>query len=142
MDAPRPENSASRYPPSEILTTLLRDVSRSFYLTLRVLPRAIRSPIGIAYLLARTSDTIADTAIVPVAQRLETLKSFREHILEPGRKGLNLSQFALAEAKDTNAPGARPPSAAEEALLGYAERIIELLGTLTHGRSDRCPGRS
>jgi hypothetical protein len=40
---------------------LLKQVSRSFYLTLRVLPRSIRMPIGIAY-LPRASDTIAVTA--------------------------------------------------------------------------------
>ena len=46
----------------ELLTELLRDVSRSFYLTLRVLPRPVRPQIGLAYLLARATDTIADTA--------------------------------------------------------------------------------
>ena len=47
--------------PNELLTATLKDVSRSFYLTLRVLPARIRTPIGLAYLLARTSDTVADT---------------------------------------------------------------------------------
>ncbi|MDR0842390.1 MAG: farnesyl-diphosphate farnesyltransferase, partial [Acidobacteriota bacterium] len=32
---------------------LLRRVSRSFYLTLRVLPRTIKPQLGLAYLLAR-----------------------------------------------------------------------------------------
>ena len=48
----------------ELLGGLLKDVSRSFYLTLRVLPGKVRSPIGLAYLLARTTDTIADTELV------------------------------------------------------------------------------
>jgi len=39
---------------------LLRPVSRSFYLSLRVLPAALREPVSLAYLLARTTDTIAD----------------------------------------------------------------------------------
>jgi len=43
---------------------LLKATSRSFYLTLRVLPAAVRSQIGLAYLLARTTDTIADTELV------------------------------------------------------------------------------
>ena len=47
-----------------MLTSLLKEVSRSFYLTMRVLPSAIRPQIGLAYLLARTTDTIADTEIV------------------------------------------------------------------------------
>jgi len=40
-------------PQNDSLTGLLRDVSRSFYLTMRVLPGAIRPQIGLAYLLAR-----------------------------------------------------------------------------------------
>ena len=52
----------------ELLTTLLREVSRSFYLTMRVLPSAIRPQIGLAYLLARTADTIADTELVPLTR--------------------------------------------------------------------------
>jgi farnesyl-diphosphate farnesyltransferase len=39
---------------------LLRRVSRSFYLTLRMLPAGVREPVSLAYLLARLSDTEAD----------------------------------------------------------------------------------
>src|SRR5437868_9149848 len=35
-----------------LLGPLLKGVSRSFYLTLRVLPAGMRDPIGLAYLLA------------------------------------------------------------------------------------------
>ncbi len=42
------------------LNDLLKRTSRSFYLTLRVLPAAVRPQIGLAYLLARTTDTVAD----------------------------------------------------------------------------------
>jgi len=61
-----------------LLTDLLKQVSRSFYLTLRVLPGAIRPQIGLAYLLARASDTIADTEFVPVSMRLKALDALRE----------------------------------------------------------------
>ncbi|MCI0869448.1 MAG: squalene/phytoene synthase family protein, partial [Chloroflexi bacterium] len=47
-----------------LLTDLLKGVSRSFYLTLRVLPGGIREPVGLAYLLARAADTIADTTLI------------------------------------------------------------------------------
>ena len=40
---------------------VLRSVSRSFYLSLRVLPKPLRDPLSLAYLLARATDTIADT---------------------------------------------------------------------------------
>ena len=53
---------------SELIGPLLRDVSRSFYLTLRVLPNAVRPQISVAYLLARASDTIADTDAVQIGR--------------------------------------------------------------------------
>jgi farnesyl-diphosphate farnesyltransferase len=63
------------------LDGLLKETSRSFYLTLRVLPGKIRPQIGLAYLLARTTDTIADTAVLPVERRLTALQNLRDQIL-------------------------------------------------------------
>ncbi len=63
-----------------LLGPLLKGVSRSFYLTLRVLPEGMRDPIGLAYLLARAADTIADTSLIPPAQRLELLLSLRAQV--------------------------------------------------------------
>jgi farnesyl-diphosphate farnesyltransferase len=71
-------------PASDLLTSLLRDVSRSFHLTLRILPAAVRPQIGLAYLLARTTDTIADTDVIPVAGRLAALDGLRQRILKEG----------------------------------------------------------
>ena len=64
------------------LRALLKRTSRSFYLTLRVLPGSVRHQIGLAYLLARTTDTIADTELVPVEQRLAALDELRRCIRE------------------------------------------------------------
>jgi farnesyl-diphosphate farnesyltransferase len=47
---------------SSIDWALLKSVSRSFYLTLRILPAPVRESIGLAYLVARFSDTVADGA--------------------------------------------------------------------------------
>jgi farnesyl-diphosphate farnesyltransferase len=77
-----------------LLTGLLKDVSRSFYLTMRVLPGAIRPPISLAYLLARTTDTVADTAVVPLDRRAEFLRVLRERIL--GRTEITPDFQALA----------------------------------------------
>jgi farnesyl-diphosphate farnesyltransferase len=56
---------------------LLASVSRSFYLTLKALPKELREPISLAYLLARTADTIADTALVSTMVRLDCLERYR-----------------------------------------------------------------
>lgn len=61
-------------------TTILKNVSRSFYLSLRLLPRSMRDAAGLGYLLARSSDTIADTASTPVADRLHWLDAFSHAI--------------------------------------------------------------
>jgi farnesyl-diphosphate farnesyltransferase len=62
---------------ADLLGDLLRQVSRSFYLSLAVLPRPLREPIGLAYLLARAADTIADTPLLPRADRLGHLETLR-----------------------------------------------------------------
>lgn len=68
---------------TELLHHLLRRVSRSFYLSLRLLPGSVRLPIGLAYLLARASDSIADAASAPVELRSRLLEglpdSWAEH---------------------------------------------------------------
>jgi farnesyl-diphosphate farnesyltransferase len=104
----------------EWLTTLLRPVSRSFYLTLRVLPRNIRPQIALAYLLARTTDTIADTDIVPAEQRLAALQQLRERILGTGRAALDFGALARQQG-----------SAAERTLLARVEDSLAALRTLT-----------
>ncbi|MEO8440661.1 MAG: squalene/phytoene synthase family protein [Spartobacteria bacterium] len=55
---------------------ILQSVSRSFYLTIRFLPRPLREPVSLAYLLARATDTIADTATIPASARLTNLRDF------------------------------------------------------------------
>jgi farnesyl-diphosphate farnesyltransferase len=101
---------------NELLTDLLKEVSRSFYLTLRVLPKAIRSQIGLAYLLARTTDTIADTEIVPVEQRLKMLQALRERILGTNSLPLNFGELAQQQG-----------SPAERVLLEKCEASLALL---------------
>jgi farnesyl-diphosphate farnesyltransferase len=77
---------------------LLKRVSRSFYLSLAVLPAAVRPVLGIAYLLARAADTIADTRLLPRPVRLLHLAALREELAspQPGRV-----EAIVAAARDT-----------------------------------------
>ena len=61
----------------DLLGGLLRQVSRSFYLSLAILPRPLREPIGLAYLLARAADTVADTPLIKRDERLAHLEALR-----------------------------------------------------------------
>jgi farnesyl-diphosphate farnesyltransferase len=101
---------------TRLLTDLLRQVSRSFYTTLRVLPGAVRPQIGLAYLLARATDTIADTALVPLEQRLAALRLLRERIQGLHQKPLDFGQLAHQQG----AP-------AERRLLERAEEALAVL---------------
>lgn len=103
-----------------LLTSLLKDVSRSFYLTLRVLPANIRNEIGLAYLLARASDTIADTGLVAAPQRSAALGKFRARILGKSNETLQLGELVKNQS-----------SAAERKLLERADDAVALLGSVS-----------
>jgi farnesyl-diphosphate farnesyltransferase len=79
---------------------LLASVSRSFYLTLKALPRELREPISLAYLLARTADTIADTAQVPARIRLDCLRQFNTMVQVPVRDREAEQALAVVLAAD------------------------------------------
>jgi farnesyl-diphosphate farnesyltransferase len=123
---------------NESLTALLKATSRSFYLTLRVLPGAIRPQIGLAYLLARTTDTVADTEILPVDQRLAALQKLRERILGQNSTPLNFGELAkqqgspaerlLLEKIETSLAALKEFSAADQQL------IRDVLVTITSGQ--------
>jgi farnesyl-diphosphate farnesyltransferase len=113
-----------------LLTHVLRDVSRSFYLTLRILPAAVRDQIGLGYLLARATDTIADTELVPVAERLEALAQLRDRIL-----GLSWSPLDLARFVDLSNQNAI--TSGERALLQRLEDCLALLDTFSTDDQDR-----
>jgi len=103
-----------------LLGDLLKATSRSFYLTLRVLPGVVRPQIGLAYLLARTTDTIADTEILPVEQRLTALRMLADRIAGTTSAPLNFSELARSQGLP-----------AERVLLEKVEASLRLLAELT-----------
>jgi farnesyl-diphosphate farnesyltransferase len=120
------------------LQELLKQTSRSFYLTLRVLPARVRPQIGLAYLFARTTDTIADTEIVPLTQRLDALKTLRERML--GQNSAPLNFGGLAEQQGSPAEKlllekTGDSLAALENLSADDQKLIrEVLVTITSGQ--------
>src|SRR5947208_2519887 len=106
-------------PPNPTLFELLKGVSRSFGLTLRVLPGGIRPQIGLAYLLARATDTVADTDAVSLELRLEALQALRDRIMGLNKSPLDFGQLSR-----------RQTSAAEGVLLERIEDCLALLQTL------------
>src|SRR5947199_5180031 len=73
----------TRASPDTLLRTVLRTVARSFYPTLAVVPSDVRAQVGVAYLLARAADTIADTDLIEYPFRLQYLTRFRVLVMFP-----------------------------------------------------------
>jgi farnesyl-diphosphate farnesyltransferase len=109
---------------------LLKQVSRSFYLTLRVLPQSINEQLSIAYLLARATDTVADTLLVEVDRRLQALLQIRKAIQEvcEGREPL-LPDFGELRAAQKAVAHAGMP--AERTLLENLKKILAALRAFT-----------
>jgi farnesyl-diphosphate farnesyltransferase len=111
-----------------LLGPLLKGVSRSFYLTLRVLPAGMRDPIGLAYLLARAADTIADTSLISPEQRLELLLSLRGQVNGAVDEGALVRRMAMEVA-------GQQTQSDEKILLESLEPALTVLSQLSE--SDR-----
>ncbi|QQY08697.1 MAG: squalene/phytoene synthase family protein [Candidatus Xiphinematobacter sp.] len=102
---------------------LVRSVSRSLYLSLRLLPRSVQTQITLAYLLARASDTIADTPFGKGADRLEALQCLRRSANDPTGQCDSKMYLVLARSQD---------HPAERQLLEHLPTLIESL----HNQAD------
>ncbi|HZS41723.1 MAG TPA: phytoene/squalene synthase family protein [Polyangia bacterium] len=69
--------------PDRSLDEILSQVSRSFYLSLAILPRGVRSQLSVAYLVARAADTVADTRVIRAERRVELLGGLRATLDRP-----------------------------------------------------------
>ena len=68
------EQPQQSVPISTLRGPILRRVSRSFFVSIFLLPKKLRNPVALGYLLARASDTIADTTELPIELRVEKLR--------------------------------------------------------------------
>lgn len=124
-----------------LLRDILKQVSRSFYLTLAVVPQVVRRQIGLAYLFARAADTIADTDLIARDRRLALLEEFKGQFASERVDWTRLQAIQSALMP-------HQASAGERALLAHLEdcvrlyqrfstddqaRIRRLLQTLTNG---------
>src|SRR5215468_6936293 len=80
--------------PQRLQTVILRSVSRSFYLSMRFLPPQLREPIALAYLLARTTDSVADTTRIPMTVRIEALKMLSDGIQGKATREILINEVA------------------------------------------------
>ncbi|CEG58977.1 squalene/phytoene synthase family protein [Legionella fallonii] len=100
---------------------LLKSVSRSFYLSLRYLPNAVRLPLSLAYLLARVTDTLADYSTIPVMFRKEMMAQLKILVSEPSHF------FLLSEVNQNVKPYLSHFSDSDRALIENIPFLFELL---------------
>jgi farnesyl-diphosphate farnesyltransferase len=106
------------------------------HLSLAVLPPAVREEMGLAYLLCRAADTIADTRLVARKERLKALERYRESFtaspsgpwapLELARRQAHPAEKALLERLEDAIQawrGLRPDG--REAVKDVVEGVIE-----------------
>lgn len=126
------------------LTALLKRVSRSFYLSVRILPGPVQAQVGLGYLLARAADTIADTALLPPSSRVTLLEALRAavHGDEMARNDVpDLIRAELSAAGTTTGPGTAAAAAqAEQELLGELGECLTLLGPRAQDGAALPPG--
>jgi farnesyl-diphosphate farnesyltransferase len=117
---------------------ILKDVSRSFYLTLRMLPMEMREAAGLGYLLARTSDTIADTEGLAVEERLSLLAAFAASVAEGAAPPVWPEKLPVAATPGEAAMLSRAPEILHWLTcmdVGKAELIREVVATIISGQS-------
>src|SRR5256885_966091 len=122
-------------------TAILRSVSRSFYLSIRFLPQQLREPIALAYLLARTTDTVSDITRIPGTVRMEALKMLSDGIQGKASRELVINHVASFVRLQENAAERTLLDSLPDCLewleqTGGADRddIRAVLEKITHGQ--------
>ena len=117
---------------------LLETTSRSFYPTLKYLPKKIRGQIGLLYLLARLADTIADSKHGETDVLLDLLSKYND--VAQGRS-TTLPDFTDLAEIQTNPHEAELLMNAEDVIEGLSEyeegdrqRILECLDIIVGGQ--------
>ena len=128
------------------LYRILKAVSRSFYLSMVFLPKAMRPSISLAYLLARATDSVADSTNLDGEVLLTTLQRMKSAIqgdLSPAERVAlqhKLSgDFAQAQKHASEAELLQQFEAClcllEQSPLGEAQLIRSVLNTIIEGQS-------
>ena len=104
--------------------TLLKNTSRSLYLSIQALPKALRAPFAIAYLLCRYADTIADTHLLPAKQRCGWIEKFPQLVINQNAQEV----FAL-----TQEISGKSENKYEEELIKNLSLCLQQFNTLPDG---------
>ena len=116
---------------------LLESSSRSFYPTLKYLPKKIRGQIGLLYLLARLADTIADSKHGETKVLLAHLREYNDYVHGRSSTLPDFADLALIQTDKNEAELLRNVEIVVEGLEVYEqdrERILECLDIIIGGQ--------
>ncbi len=108
------------------IDSLLEKTSRSFYPTLKYLPKKIRGQIGLLYLLARVADTIADSKEGETESLIQALTEYNE-----------VAQGRSTELPDLTHLADIQANADEGELLRNVQKVVDALKIYNEGDQQR-----
>ena len=111
---------------NEKIDNLLKTTSRSFYPTLKYLPKKVRGQIGLLYLLARVADTIADSKQGDTQDLLKIISGYNDFAHDRSKKLPDFTHLAQIQGN---------PHEAE--LLKNVEDVVEGLQVYDEGDQAR-----
>ena len=109
---------------NEKIDNLLKTTSRSFYPTLKYLPKKVRGQIGLLYLLARVADTIADSKSGETEELLILLREYNA-----------VAQGTLEQLPDFSKLADIQDNAHEAELLRNVRDVVD--GLMVYSEGDR-----
>ena len=117
---------------------MLKSTSRSFYPTLKYLPKKVRGQIGLLYLLARVADTIADSKHGDTEELLRLLHQYNDVAQGKSTKLPDFSSLAGIQDNPSEAELLRNVDDVIEGLKEYSEddrvRMLECLDIIVGGQ--------
>lgn len=120
------------------IDNLLESTSRSFYPTLKYLPKKVRGQIGLLYLLARVADTIADSKHGDTDELLRLLRNYNDVAQGKSDKLPDFSSLAEIQDNPHEAELLRNVGDVVEGLEVYPkedrERMLECLDIIVSGQ--------
>ncbi len=120
------------------IDNLLKTTSRSFYPTLKYLPKKVRGQIGLLYLLARVADTIADSKSGETEELLRLLRDYNQVAQGKSNDLPDFSKLAEIQENPHEAELLLNVSDVVDGLMVYSEedrqRMLECLDIIVGGQ--------
>ncbi|MCM2268161.1 MAG: squalene/phytoene synthase family protein [Elusimicrobiales bacterium] len=113
------------------MKAILKNVSRTLYLSLKILPEPVKTSMGMGYLLCRFMDTVADSPAVSAAEKLEILALMR---------GLHKPEQAAALERKAALLAPAAQTRGERELLLKLGKVLALYGRFGEQDKKLFPG--